>query len=457
MKIRNKLTLLFTILTISILTVFATIIYLTAKNNREKEFFTVLNKEAITKANLFFNAKVETQVLQDIYSSNRKILDEVEVAIFDSSFNLLYHDAVDIDFVKETPEMIQGIYQNGELRFYQEDWQVVGIPYKFEGKTYVVTAAAYDQYGINKLNSLLRNIILVFIFAVLFIYLAGLFLSKKAFEPVRQMTEKAKKISATNLDLRLDGKENGDELSELANTFNEMLQRLENSFDAQKHFVSNISHEIRTPLSAIISELELSVNSDLKTSDYQKVMRNALNDANRLVKLSNSLLDFAKASYDPTEISFKLIRVDELLLDARQQILQSNPDYSVEINFEDFSNLEEELLIKGNEYLLKVAFVNLMENGCKFSENHQSLVTISTVQNLVKLSFEDKGVGISEKDIEHIFTPFYRGKNQKFADGNGIGLPLTKKIIQLHQGEITLLSKEGKGTTFTLSFPLAAN
>jgi signal transduction histidine kinase len=456
MKIRNKLTLLFTILTISILTIFATIIYLTAKNNREKEFFTVLTKEAITKANLFFNAKVETHVLQDIYSSNRKILDEVEVAIFDSSFQLLYHDAVDIDFVKETPEMIKDIYQNGELRFYQEDWQVVGIQYMFEGKTYVITAAAYDQYGINKLNSLLRNITLVFIFAILFIYLAGLFLSKKAFEPVRQMTEKAKKISATNLDLRLDSKENSDELSELANTFNAMLERLENSFDAQKNFVSNISHEIRTPLSAIISELELSANSELKTFDCQKVIRNALKDANKLVKLSNILLDFAKANYDPMEISFKLIRVDESLLDARHQILQSNPDYSVEINFVDFSNLDQELLIEGNEYLLKVAFVNLIENGCKFSVNHQSLVTISTVKNLVKLSFEDKGIGISEKDIEHIYTPFYRGDNKKFADGNGIGLPLTKKIIQLHQGEITLLSEAGKGTTFTLLFPLAA-
>ncbi len=456
MKIRNKLTLLFTILTISILTIFATIIYLTAKNNREKEFFTVLTKEAITKANLFFNAKVETHVLQDIYSSNRKILDEVEVAIFDSSFQLLYHDAVDIDFVKETPEMIQDIYQNGELRFYQEDWQVVGIQYMFEGKTYVITAAAYDQYGINKLNSLLRNITLVFIFAILFIYLAGLFLSKKAFEPVRQMTEKAKKISATNLDLRLDSKENSDELSELANTFNAMLERLENSFDAQKNFVSNISHEIRTPLSAIISELELSANSELKTFDCQKVIRNALKDANKLVKLSNILLDFAKANYDPMEISFKLIRVDESLLDARQQILQSNPDYSVEINFVDFSNLDQELLIEGNEYLLKVAFVNLIENGCKFSVNHQSLVTISTVKNLVKLSFEDKGIGISEKDIEHIYTPFYRGDNKKFADGNGIGLPLTRKIIQLHQGEITLLSEAGKGTTFTLLFPLAS-
>jgi len=450
MKIKTHLTILFTLITAAILLAFASVIYISAKENREKEFYSLLKKEALTKANLFFNAKVETQTLQDIYKNNRQILNEVEVAIYDSSFNLLYHDAVDIDYVKETPEMINEIYQKREKQFYQEDWQVIGLRYEFENKNYIITATAIDQYGYNKLDSLLKNSIVVFVISILFIYVAGRFFSKRAFDPVKEMTEKTKVISATNLDLRLNSNGSKDELSELANTFNEMLSRLENSFDAQKNFVSNISHELRTPLAAIITELELSANKEKNAEEYKTAMNNALNDAKKLVRLSNSLLDLAKASYDPAEISFKPIRIDEILLDARQQVQKVNSDYKIDIHFEnDFEN-DNQISVNGNEYLLKVAFVNLFENGCKFSNNNQCNVSVFFENEKMKLCFTDKGIGISEDDLKNIFVPFYRGDNKNIADGNGIGLSLTQKIIHLHKGSISVQSKQHQGTTFTV-------
>lgn len=453
MKIRTRLTILFSILSATILLVFASVVYITAKGNREKEFSLLLQKEGFTKANLFFDAKVESQILQDIYRSNREILNEVEVAIYDSKFNLLYHDAVDIDFVKETPEMINEIYQKGEINFYQEDWQVVGFVYPFRGEYYVITAAAYDLYGYSKLNSLLGNMVVIFIVSIVFIYAAGLYFSKKALDPVREMTEKVQVISATNLDLRLNSNFSKDELSELANTFNEMLGRLENSFDAQKHFVSNISHELRTPLTAIITELELSINKELGSEQYKSTIENALRDARRIVRLSNSLLDLAKASYDPSEISFKPTRIDEVLLDARQQVRQVNPNYKIDIRFEQEFADDNEVAIHGNEYLLKVAFANLFENGCKFSKHEQSSVTIFFEEGKIKLLFSDKGIGISPNDLKNIFTPFFRGENSQFVAGNGIGLSLTQKIIHLHQGSIDVQSEQNQGTTFTIELP----
>lgn len=453
MKIRTRLTILFTLITATILLAFAAVIYYTAKENREKEFYALLKKEAITKANLFLNASVDKKTLQDIYHNNRKILNEVEVAIYDIAFTLLYHDAVDIDFVKETKQMIDEINQKGEISFYQEGWQVIGLRYKFQGKNFIVTATAYDQYGYNKLDSLLKSCIIVFIISILVIYIAGRFFSKKAFEPVKEMTEKATNISATNLDLRLTSNGSKDELSELANTFNEMLNRLENSFDAQKNFVSNISHELRTPLAAIITELELSANKDRNIEEYKTAIQNALNDAKKLVRLSNSLLDLAKASYDPSEIAFKPTRIDEVLLDARQQVQQANTNYKIDIHFEnDFEN-DNQISVNGNEYLLKVAFANLFENGCKFSNEYQSTVSASFDSKKIILKFSDKGIGISETDLKNIFAPFYRGENKKYADGNGIGLSLTRKIIALHKGTINVLSKKNQGTTFAVELP----
>jgi signal transduction histidine kinase len=355
--------------------------------------------------------------------------------------------------VKETPEMLNDIFQKGEIKFYQGDWQVVGIRYAFQNKNYIITAAAFDQYGYSKLNGLLKNIFVVFIISILFIYVAGLYFSKKAFDPIKEITNKVKIISATNLDLRLKSNGSKDELAELTNTFNEMLNRLENSFDAQKNFVSNISHELRTPLAAIITELELSANKEKNADEYKNAINSALNDAKKLVRLSNSLLDLAKASYDPSEIAFKPIRIDEILLDARQQVQKANPDYKIDIHFEnDFEN-DNQISVNGNEYLLKVAFANLMENGCKFSKDKQSTVFISFGNEKIMLRFSDNGIGILEDDMKNIFTPFYRGENKTFAEGNGIGLSLTQKIIQLHKGPISVQSIQGKGTTFTIELP----
>lgn len=453
MKIRTQLTILFTFATGVILLLFATIIYLSAKENREKEFYDLLRKEAITKANLFLNANVDKKVLQDIYHNNRKTLNEVEVAIYDTSFVLLYHDAVDIDVVKETRSMINEIYQKGNIAFYQKDWQVIGLRYKFDHRTFVITAAAYDQYGFNKLNSLLKNSIIVFVIAILFIFIAGVLFSKRAFRPVSDMIEKAKVISATNLDLRLSNKGNKDELSELANTFNEMLNRLENSFDAQKHFVSNISHELRTPLAAIAAELELSINKERSVAEYKEAIANALSDSKKLTRLSNSLLDLAKASYDRSEITFKANRVDEVLLDARLQVQQANPDYKIDIHFENDIEDEQQISVSGNEYLLKVAFANLFENGCKFSNPHRCTVSVAAHAQHIVLKFSDQGIGIAEKDLDLLFSPFYRGDNKAIADGHGIGLSLTKKIVSLHQGTITVQSQPNKGSIFSVVIP----
>lgn len=466
MKIRTRLTLLFTLVTATILLVFATVIYYSSKESREKEFYILLRKEAITKANLFFNANIDKNTLQDIYRSNREVLDEVEVAIYDSSFTLLYHDAAEIDYVKETRQMIDEINQVGEIRFYQDNWQVIGLRYEFQGENFIVTATAIDQYGYNKLDSLFKTIVVVFIISILFIYFIGRFFSKKAFEPVKEMTDKASAISATNLDLRLSSNGKKDELSQLANTFNEMLNRLENSFDAQKHVVSNISHEVRTPLAAIIAELELSSNKDRNIEQYKVVIQNVLNDAKKLVRLTNSLLDLAKASYDPSEISFKPIRIDEILVDARQQVQQAHTDCKIDIHFENQFENDRLISVNGNEYLLKVAFANLFENGCKFSEDKSCMVSVSFNQSetpnpesntanssRIILDFKDNGIGISPDDLKNVFIPFYRGENQIVAQGNGIGLSLTQKVIDLHKGAISVVSKPSLGTTFSIELP----
>ncbi|HXO76984.1 MAG TPA: HAMP domain-containing sensor histidine kinase, partial [Puia sp.] len=173
-------------------------------------------------------------------------------------------------------------------------------------------------------------------------------------------------------------------------------------------------------------------------------------EVRKLSRLSNDLLDLTKASYDHSGITFKELRLDEVLLDATQGVLRSSPGFRVELLFEKELEESEGIAIKGNEYLLKVAFANLIENACKFSGEHSCTVAISFEGKDPVLRFSDRGIGISSSDLSRIFTPFYRGENKKYADGNGIGLSLTARIIHLHNGTISVESIVDEGTIFTI-------
>lgn len=453
MKIRNKLTLLFTGIVAAIFLIFALIIYISFDKNREEEYYKQLNNIAITKAKLLLDAKVSPAVLQLIYRNSQNVLYEEEVAVYDTSFHLKYHDAVEIDKVKETRQMINEIVNKHYIEFYQGKMQVVGILYKHKTGNYVLTAAANDQMGYAKLQNLKYTLIIAFLSTIVLIYLSGLFLANKALKPVSDLIDEVEEITATNLDLRIKQGNGKDEIAELAITFNAMLNRLEKSFDAQKEVVSNISHELRTPLTAMLAELQLTLEKDRNNEDYKRSIIHAITDAQKLVRLSNSLLDLAKASYDLTEIAFRELRIDELILDARGDVLHAQPTYKINIVFETEIEDDDFISVMGNEYLLKLAFINLMENGCKFSKTMEVTVAINYFKDKTILRFQDQGIGIAEKDLPHIFTAFYRGTNQGFATGNGIGLSLTKKIVELHNGTMALQSKTGEGSTFTIELP----
>ena len=453
MTIRNKLTLLLTTILAALLLAFISFIYFSFSENREDEYYTILRNTAITKAKLLLDAKVAPQVLQLIYSHSENTLFQEEVAIYDTSFNLLYHDGVEIDKVKETRKMIDEIVYKKEIRFYQGNVQVVGFLFHHNNKNYVLTGAAADEYGYAKLLNLRFTLFIAFCAAIVFIFFSSRFIANKALQPVADMVDKVQEITANNLDLRINTGNNKDEIAELAITFNAMLDRLEKSFNAQQDFVSNISHELRTPLTAMMAELQLTYNNPGSNDAYKQSISHAINDAKKIVRLSNSLLDLAKANYDPSSITFKEVRLDEILMDSRQDVKHNHLDYKVNILFEKEIEDDDFISVKGNEYLLKVAFSNLIENGCKFSESKEVTVAITYYKDKTILRFQDYGIGMHHTEIPKVFTSFYRGENKKFAGGNGIGLSLTKKIIDLHKGTIDVISKINEGTTFTVELP----
>ncbi|MEG0928970.1 sensor histidine kinase [Chryseobacterium sp.] len=450
MKVRTRLTLLFTFVTAMLMIFYGIAVYYSSSEARETSFYAQLRNEGVAKANLFFQSTLSEKEMHRLYKNNTKTINEVQVAIYDPEFNLIYHDDSKVDYVKEDPKMLSRILKNKEISFLIDDLQAVGTVYSHNGKEYLVTAAGYDQYGYNSINHLLTISIIAFISILILIYLSGIFLSKKALNPLSEMVEQIKRITAGKLQLRLKTTKEKDELNELAKNFNGMLERLENSFDAQKHFVSNISHELRTPLSAIITELELASEKEQTKEEYRETIQFALDDARNMVKLSNSLMDLAKASYDANEISFSEIRLDEILLESYSKIIKENSEYKVSLNIDDKVE-ETQLILQGNEYLLQVAFNNLIDNACKYSPEHRCSIDVKTHASSLIISFTNTGIIISPEDLQYIFEPFYRSENSKKEKGYGIGLFLTDKIIHLHHAIIKVASENNK-TVFMVIF-----
>lgn len=454
MKIKTKIALRYSIVTAVLVTVFATIIYFVSAHDRKIEFYDDLYKEGISKANLFFEAKASPETMHSIYKNNIEYIDEVEVAIYDTQFGLLYHDAKDIDIVKETPELIRNVINSKKnIDFYVGKYQAVGFIFHYNASRYVVTAAAYDGYGYNKLHRLVVNLAVLTFGCIILSFLLGYFLARRALKPVSMMSDKMKDITAKNLHLRLLNYNQYDEFGELAASFNKTLDIIESSFESQKMFVSNVSHELRTPLATLIGEIDYALLKERTVGDYINTLQNSKYDAARLIKLVNGLLDLAKASYEESKISMSEVRIDEIVLDAREDVLKSNSLYKVELQFSHPTESDVELIITGNEYLLKTAFANLMENNCKFSDNKKSTVKISSEENVIHLSFTDTGIGIPAEDLGNIFKPFYRGKNKEFIDGNGIGLALVDKVIRIHKGKISIDSVTDMGTVFNIDMP----
>ena len=173
--------------------------------------------------------------------------------------------------------------------------------------------------------------------------------------------------------------------------------------------------------------------------------------------LSNNLLDLAKANYDPKEVGYTPLRIDEVLLEAYQEIQQGSAPCTVQMEFVGDTTDEHFMTVVGNPYLLKVACKNLIENACKFSYDHHCYIRIGFTNKMVKIEFIDNGIGIDDEDLDHIFVPFYRGSSQSDYDGYGIGLPVTQKILVQHSGELKVTTSPEQGSTFTMYIPHLAN
>lgn len=328
-----------------------------------------------------------------------------------------------------------------------------GRLYQTRNQQVLVILEAEDVDGFEKMADLRKGLFWGTILFVIVIMGVSWWMAAKSLEPLRDLVSTLTSIRANNLSQRIPIVHKRDELGQLARTFNEMLERLDEAFTNQKHFIANASHELRNPLTTIMGESEWALQKPRDIEVYQNSLQTIYQEAERLDQLQNHLLLIAKAGQDADVLTADLISLEDLLLELQEDYLRRHPSAQIRLDFEPDPDEPSALSLSGNAALLRAAISNLLDNACKFSENKPVHIRLWRDHAEIKLQIRDQGIGILPADLAHIREPLFRSETARAFQGFGLGLALADRIIRLHNGTFKIDSEVNKGTTVTLFFP----
>ncbi|WP_439558618.1 HAMP domain-containing protein, partial [Dyadobacter sp.] len=372
MQIRTRLTVQFSLLVSGILLITFLTIYYFSYDNVTKDFYARLGSKAKSQAELLLKVpQVNIEVLKALDETNRDLIYDENTFIFDEENRLIYSNlsSPQTKALHVSDYWLDEIRKSGQIRYTDGDYKVVGLYYKYPFNRAVVMLGAKDLYGEANLSNLSTLLTVLFFIVTFIVAIVGWVFSKRALRPISKVMNSVERILPQNLDTRLEVPNQKDEIGRLTTTFNKLLDRIETAFQMQKIFVANVSHELKNPLTKIRSQLEVSMLKERNAAEYQVTILSVLEDIQELAQLSNTLLELAKVSEHQRELLTEVVRVDELLLDCRLNLAQANPAYNIILNFDELPEDDTWLEVTGNSTLLKTAFLNLMDNACKFSDN----------------------------------------------------------------------------------------
>lgn len=441
---RLRLTLIYTVVVMLIFVVFGFMIHAQFKNKRYES----VDRELLRQATTEFPHDIDPLRIKGNEEIIKRVGDEYyqvinrggEVRISSLNNNVLW---------PVNRDLLAKAFSGGP--------QYDTVAYK--GETYRILYLSLNEDNILSIGDSLKDveqesealIILSLIFFPFILAVSSLgswFLAGHALSPVVQIKSLAEQIRHGRLDRRIDVGVKGREIDDLVKIFNEMLDSIQNSMEAQKRFTSDVSHEIRSPLTSLRGSIEVALRKKRPAEEYEELLRNNLSDIIRLSRIADELLFLSKADNNILEVRKHWFDVNQLLTNIIGRLRYDGLSI--------VERYEEGLEVYGDSSILEQAFTNLINNAIKYTPP-AGTVTIMTErqEDAVKVTVSDSGIGIPEDDIPHIFERFYRVDKERSRKmgGTGLGLAITQWIVNAHRGQILVKSKVGSGSDFVVVLP----
>lgn len=434
MRVRYIITTAFTLLTMTVLAALCGMIYYITAEQHSRDFQLRMRNRALTAGTMLTHMPENGNEMLSRLDSSTLVYENINV--YNTSNEIIYEfDRDKSDRLYVEPKMLNDARSQNEIRNAQGEKQLVAINYPYSDQPLVIVAAARDVIGRKNLQDLQQTMLIAFIIGTLLAVITGWLFSRQLLKPLDRITEKVNSISANNIEARLPVPGVNDEWKRLANTFNNLLQRLQDSFELQGRFISNASHELSTPLTAVSNQIDVTLQKERSNTEYHAVLESIRTDVQHMTDLTQHLLTLARTARGGA-VQTSPVRIDEILMELPSLLKKVSAEYVAVVHFDELPDDENLSTVQGNYDLLLSAFRNIAENACKYSPDHTVQISLSFVGNRILVLFNNHYEHFNPAELDSIFQPFQRGSNAEAEPGYGLGLSLTRRIILLHKGEI---------------------
>jgi two-component system, OmpR family, sensor kinase len=332
--------------------------------------------------------------------------------------------------------------------------RIILYPVQQEGnKAYIIQVGT----SLKKMFGTLKDFLSILIYSgpllLLISVLGGYFILTKVLLPMKSVVQTAKKITAEDLTLRIESKNQKNEIGQLIITFNEMISRLERSVLQIKQFSSDASHDLKTPLTVIRGEIDITLRKNRPPEEYIKTLSSVREESKKLERIIDNLLFLSRIDSRDYQHSFEKVHLDEILLEVFEKTSPLANEKEVAYILEKM----ERIPISGEPILISRLLMNLMDNAIKYTlQGGQIKIALHKSGNHAILTVQDTGIGIPEDTLPYIFNRFYRVDQSRSQpnEGAGLGLSIVKKIADIHRLKVDIRSQVNKGTAVCISFPL---
>ncbi|MFH1339157.1 MAG: ATP-binding protein [Candidatus Omnitrophota bacterium] len=358
-------------------------------------------------------------------------------------------------FPKELARLSEGKIILSSIKLEKRNLRAISAPFSYDdSERYIIQVVTSLKPVIHLLQVRLMHITISIPVILIFASFLGRFFASGILRPVVEITKTASKITHEDLSSRVKAEHVDEEMKYLVNAFNNMISRLERSFQYIAEFSSHVAHDLKTPLAIIRGESDVALRKIRDVAEYRRVIRVTLEETERMLRVIEDLLLLTKLDYRPEVFKFGRFDLIEFLWEIYEQskILASQKGITVSIDMP-----QEPVYLSGDKLHLRRLFFNLIDNAIRFTPEHGRIdFAVKSENKKAVVSISDTGAGIAEEDLPKIFDRFFHADRtgQEVKPSTGLGLSIAQSIAKIHSGRIEVKSKLSEGSVFTVTLPL---